>query len=161
MDLTWINVVDTAVKIGLGAIIIAVSGYLVLVKTQSNENDNKIEERFYKLQDEKKYRYIEFLAQSQELIQCNLYTALNPSSVEHQRYLRIFNEVQIISSDEGRVAAFYLMNAVNDFVFLRKNEQEIKLIDNMEKLAREKVSIFQKYAQLEATKIYNKKDLAT
>ncbi|MFT7561785.1 MAG: hypothetical protein ACI93R_003716 [Flavobacteriales bacterium] len=27
MDLTWINVVDTAVKIGLGALISAASGY--------------------------------------------------------------------------------------------------------------------------------------
>lgn len=92
--------------------------------------------------------------QSQELIQCHLYVALEPDSVAYQRYLRTFNEVQIISSDEIRAAAFNLMSAVSSFVFLSKNEQEIKLVDDMVRSAREKVSRFQKYAQLETTKNY-------
>jgi hypothetical protein len=68
MDLTWISVVDTAVKIGFGALITAASGYLVLVRTQSHDEGKELKERFYKLQDEKKSKYVELLAQSQELV---------------------------------------------------------------------------------------------
>jgi len=35
MELTWINVADTAVKIGLGALISALSGYFGLITSQS------------------------------------------------------------------------------------------------------------------------------
>lgn len=33
MELSWIDVVDTAVKIGFGAVITVISGYLVLIKS--------------------------------------------------------------------------------------------------------------------------------
>lgn len=36
MDLTWVNVVDTAVKIGLGAFISALAAYVALNKSQSH-----------------------------------------------------------------------------------------------------------------------------
>jgi gas vesicle protein len=156
MDLTWINVVDTAIKIGFGAIITAVSGYLVLAKTQSHEERKEIKERFYRLQDEKKSKYVELLSQSQELIQCHLYTQSQPDSDKYKSYLRIFNEVQIISNDNIRIAAFNLMTDVSSFIALRKEEQETDLIDAMVKSAREKVSVFQKVAQIEVTKCYQK-----
>jgi 5'-deoxynucleotidase YfbR-like HD superfamily hydrolase len=156
MDITWLNVADTAVKIGLGALISAASGYVVLRKSQSYEESKEVKNRFYKLQEEKKPKYVEFLAQSQELIQSNLFKSTSPDSDEYKLYLRAFNEVQIISNDEIRVCAFNLMSDVGSFVFLRKNEQEIELVDSLVKAAREKVSIFQKAAQLEVTKTYKK-----
>lgn len=113
MDLNWIDVVDTAVKIGFGAIITAVSGYLVLIKTQSHESSKETKKRFYKLQDEKKSKYVEFLSQSQELIQSHLYISAMPDSEKYKRYLRTFNEVQIISSDEVRSVAYKLISAVS------------------------------------------------
>jgi hypothetical protein len=156
MDLTWISVIDTAVKIGFGALITATSGYLVLVKTQSHEESKELKERFYKLQDEKKSKYVELLAQSQELVQSYLFIASEPGSEAYKLYLRTFNEVQIISNDEIRTAAFNMMSDVSYFIILRKNEQETALVDSMIKSAREKVSIFQKIAQLEVTKCYQR-----
>jgi hypothetical protein len=156
MDLTWISVIDTAVKIGFGALITAASGYLVLVKTQSHEESKELKERFYKLQDEKKSKYVELLAQSQELVQSYLFIASEPGSEAYKLYLRTFNEVQIISNDEIRTAAFNMMSDVSYFIILRKNEQETALVDSMIKSAREKVSIFQKIAQLEVTKCYQR-----
>jgi hypothetical protein len=80
MDLTWINVVDTAVKIGLGAFISAVSGYLILTKTQAHEGQKEEKLRYYQLQEEKKLKYVEFLSQSQELIQSHLFIDSSPAA---------------------------------------------------------------------------------
>lgn len=68
MDLTWINVVDTAVKIGLGALISVLAAYIALIKNQSHEDEKEARTNFYKLQEEKKLKYVELLVQSQELI---------------------------------------------------------------------------------------------
>ncbi|WP_018277373.1 hypothetical protein WKI13_11565 [Teredinibacter turnerae] len=154
MDLTWISVVDSAVKIGLGAFISAVSGYLIFVKTKSYERKKESIARFYLLQDEKKLKYVEFLAQSQELIQGHLFIDSKPDSEEYKGYMRTFNHVQIISNDDIRLAAYNVMSDVSAFILLRKNDQEVELIDAMVKSAREKVSYFQKIAQVEVTKKY-------
>jgi len=156
MDLTWINVVDSAVKIGLGAIISAASGYVIFVKTKSYEEEKEAKARFYLLQDEKKSKYVEFLSQSQELIQSHLFTASKPDSEGYKGYMRTFNQVQIISNDDIRLAAYNVMSDVTAFIFLRKNDQEVEIIDSMVKPAREKVSFFQKIAQTEVTKNYEK-----
>ena len=156
MDLTWINVADTAVKIGLGALISALAAYLALIKSQSHDDQKEARAHFYKLQEEKKSKYVELLVQSQELIQANLYTSCTPDSESYKRYLRAFNEVQIVSSDPIRLAAFNLVSDVQAFIFLNKNQQEIELVDKMVTSAREKVSIFQKVAQNEVTKCYQK-----
>ena len=92
------------------------------------------------------------LVQSQELIQSQIYTSCSPDSDAYKKYLRAFNEVQIISNDPIRLAAFNLVSDVQAFIFLNKNQQEIDLVDKMVASAREKVSIFQKVAQDEVTK---------
>ncbi len=53
MDLAWINVVDTAVKIGLGALISAIAAYVALIRSQSYEDKKEARAHFYKLQEEK------------------------------------------------------------------------------------------------------------
>ncbi|WP_082546039.1 hypothetical protein [Rhodanobacter sp. Root627] len=156
MDSSWISVVDTAVKIGLGAMISAVSGYLVLKKKQSHDEQKEAREQFYKLQEEKKSKYVELLVQSQDLIQSHLFSSCTPDSDSYKNYLRAFNNVQIISTDEVRLVAFNLVTDVQGFVFLNKSQQEKQLVDGMVKSAREKVSIFQKFAQEEVTKRYTK-----
>ena len=156
MDLTWINIADTAVKIGLGALISALAAYLTFIKSQSHEDKKEARIHFYKLQDEKKSKYVELLTQSQELIQSHLYSSSSPDSEDYKKYLRAFNDVQIISSDPIRLAAFNLVSDVQAFIFLNKNQQELELVDKMVASAREKVSIFQKAAQEEVTKCYQK-----
>ena len=156
MDLTWINVADTAVKIGLGALIYALFEYLRLINSQLHEDQKDARLHFYKLQEEKKSKYVELLVQSEELIQSHLYSSCSPDSESYKKYLRSFNEVQIISNDSIRTAAFYLVSDVKAFVILNKNQQEIGLVDKMVASAREKVFVFQKVAQDEVTKHYQK-----
>ena len=156
MDLSWINVADTSVKIGLGALISAISGYIVFMKTQSHNERKEEKVHFYKLQEEKKLKYVDFLVQSQELIQSHLYSACTPDSEPYKSYLRAFNEVQIISNDDIRSIAYNVSHDVQSFIFLNKNQQEISLLDGMAQAAREKVAAFQKLAQVEVTKQYSK-----
>jgi hypothetical protein len=156
MDLTWINVADTAVKIGFGALISAFAAYVALIKSQSHEEQKEAKANFYKLQEEKKSKYVELLVQSQELIQSHLYSSCSPDSDTYKKYLRAFNEVQIISSDPIRMAAFNLVSDLQAFIFLNKSQQDIKLVGEMVASAREKVSMFQKVAQVEVTKFYQK-----
>lgn len=156
MDLTWVNVVDTAVKIGLGAFISALAAYVALNKSQSHQDAKEARAYFYKLQEEKKLKYVELLAQSQELIQSHLYSSCSPDSDTYKKYLRSFNEVQIISSDHLRLGAFNLVSDVQTFIFLNKNHPNIELVDKIVAAAREKISIFQKVAQDEVTKCYQK-----
>ncbi|UQG58570.1 hypothetical protein MIH18_12425 [Marinobacter sp. M3C] len=156
MDLTWINVVDTAVKIGLGALISAIAAYIALIKSQSYEDKKEARAHFYKRQEEKKIKYVELLAQSQELIQSHLHKSCPPDSDSIKKYLRAFNEVQIISSDAIRVAAYNLISDVQSFACLNKEQQEIELMSKMVASAREKISYFQKVAQDEVTRRYIK-----
>lgn len=154
MDLSWVNVADTAVKIGLGALIYSFAGYIALIRNQSHEKETENREHFYKLQEEKKSKYVELLVQSQELIQSHLYTSCSADSDVYKKYLRAFNEVQIISDDPIRVAAFNLVSDVERFIIINKNQQDTDSLDDMVASAREKVSIFQKVAQDEVTKRY-------
>lgn len=156
MDLAWINVVDTAVKIGLGALISAIAAYVALIRSQSYEDKKEARAHFYKLQEEKKLKYVELLSQSQELIQSHLYTSCLPDSDLIKNYLRAFNEVQIVSDDAIRVAAYNLIHDVQSFACLNKEQQEVELIDKMVASAREKISYFQKVAQNEVTQCYQK-----
>ena len=61
--------IDSAVKIGLGAFIAAVASYITLRKTHRFEVDSRKEAFFYKSQEERKSVYIDFSAQSHALIQ--------------------------------------------------------------------------------------------
>jgi hypothetical protein len=154
MDLTWINVADTAVKIGFGAIVSGVSAYYILVKTQTNETKKEEKIHFYKFQDEKKSKYVEFVSQSQELIQSYLYTDCARDSEYYKKYLRAYNEIQIISDDAIRIAANNLVLGVSDSIFLNKNNPSPTAESSIFKAANERLSLFQKIAQAEVTKVY-------
>ncbi|UTV88050.1 hypothetical protein KDX00_06100 [Cobetia amphilecti] len=156
MELTLLEIFDTAVKIGLGALISGVTAFLMLMKSQQYEDRKEARVSFYRLQEEKKTKYVELLAKSQELIQQHLNSSCAPDSGSYSDYLRTFNEVQIISSDSIRVAAFNMVSVVQAFIFLNKNDQELDLVDGMAASAREKVTEFQKVVQEEVTQPYEK-----
>lgn len=150
------NVVDTAVKIGLGAFIATFAAYITVIKNHSYEREKELRTVFYKLQEEKKAKYVELLVLSQELIQDHLYSSCSPGADIYKKYFRAFNEVQIISGDAIRVAAYSLVADVQSFASLNKNQQELKLVDGMLASARDKLFCFQKLAQLEVSESYKK-----
>lgn len=146
-----IDIVDTVVKIGLGVFISSVSSYLMLSKQQ--KHDIEKEERFLalKINEEKKLKYVEFLSLSQSLVQSYLRKSCTCDTEEYINYLRIYNEVQILSPDNVRKEAYYLLCAVNEFIVCNKNNPEVELIKRIRKQFDDKLSMFQKIAQLEVT----------
>ena len=156
MDTTWINVADTAIKIGLGSLITAISGYLILSKNHSREDQKENQNQFTKLQEEKKTKYVAFLSQSQGLVQSYLFTSCYADTDEYKSYLHVFNEVQIISPDEVRLAAFNLLKSVNEFIVINKNGLERDLRKALRGDVDKNLGVFQKMAQIEVTKSYEK-----
>uniref|UniRef100_UPI000B35A4F2 hypothetical protein n=1 Tax=Thaumasiovibrio occultus TaxID=1891184 RepID=UPI000B35A4F2 len=120
MDVTWVNVADSAIKIGLGALITAVSGFVVLYKTQSHEKAKEESALFYKQQDERKSKYVEFLSASQSLIYQHLFSVCSCDTEEYLGYLRKFNEVQVIAPNDIQIEAYKLFDSVNNFISLSK-----------------------------------------
>jgi hypothetical protein len=156
MILSWIDVADTAIKIGLGSLIMAFSGYFVLRKTHEYENNKEKKQHFYKCQEERKIKYIDFLSQSQALVQEHLSTNCSCKTEDYKNYLRTYSEVQIISPDKMQIVAYELLSAVNQFIVINKNGIGRDLERNMRKAVNDKSGMFQKMAQIDATQAYDK-----
>lgn len=153
--MNWISVADTAVKIGLGALISAVATYLTLKKAQSFEKEKEAIKRHEILQANKRRIYVEFAASSQALVQGHIETSSNLNSDEYKKYLFILNEVQIISPDIIRLTAYDLSTAVGNFVLINKNQQEAGLLKNMRSSIDASLGLFQKLAQVDVQAEYN------
>ncbi len=54
MECAWVEVIDTAIKIGLGVVIAGISGYVALIKSQSHELKKGRQAQYFDLQTEKK-----------------------------------------------------------------------------------------------------------
>lgn len=152
MNLTLIEVFDTAIKIGLGSIIAAISGYCVLKSTQENEALKERRNRFYKVQEQKSEIYVNFLAQSQALVQTHLSTSCQCDTEEYMAYLKIFSQLQVASSDKVRMAAYPVLESVNAFIVANKNGTDRELEKNMRKSVNDSTGLFQAVAQQEVAK---------
>lgn len=156
MNCTWIEVVDTAIKIGLGAIVAGISGYLALIKSQSHELEKEHRARYFDLQEEKKKKYVEFLAQSQILIQTHIDKMANLESESYLTYLRTFNEIQILVEDKLRMASYDILSSVTSFIIWNKTNQNEEIFDKLKSDALNKIGYFQKLAQADVTHTHTK-----
>ena len=151
--MTWVDVADTAIKIGLGAVIAAVSGYITLRKTQSFEIDKRKEEAFYKQIEERKIAYIEFSALSSTLIKKYEYSSCELSGDDYIAYLTLHAKIQILACDGIRKCMGEAFNSVTSFILLNTTEYELK--DKLRDSAKKSIAVFQVYAQEDITKVYN------
>lgn len=154
MECAWVEVVDTAIKIGLGAVIAGISGYVALIKSQSYELKKGRRARFLDLQSEKKSKYVEFLAQSQILIQTHIAKMANLESDAYLTYLRSFNEIQILVGDELRMAAYEVSLSVTNFIIWNKENPDNEAFQTLKSDALNKIGYFQKLAQSDVTQAY-------
>ena len=139
MECAWVGVIDTAIKIGLGAVIAGISGYVVLIKSQSHELEKGRRARFFDLQTEKKSKYVEFLARSQILIQTHIDKMANLESDAYLTYLRFFNEIQILVGDELRMAAYDVLSSVTTFVIWNKENPNQEAFNTLKSDALNKI----------------------
>jgi len=149
MSITWVEVADTAIKIGFGAIVAAISGYVVLLKGQSHELEKDRRSRYYSLQEEKKAKYVVFLTQSQLLIQTHINKNADLESEAYLNYLRSFNEIQILVGDELRKLAYDVYTSVTEYIVCNKQSQVQEVAKNYKSEALSKIGKFQKLAQLD------------
>lgn len=161
--MNWIEVADTAIKIGLGAFIAAVASVLTILITQKHDLQKRNEDRFYKNQDERKIAYINFSTQSHALLKKYDYQWCNPSEEDYAEYLSSFSKVQILAEDRVRTCATDTLNAVSVYIFFNKSnigsgDPDIgQLHNNLHSKAKESIAFFQKLAQLDITSMCNEK----
>ncbi|EIN7999125.1 peptidase M14 [Salmonella enterica] len=140
MALEWVDVADSAVKIGLGALITIVGGWITLKLTHLHEiRKEAVAQRLREI-DKKTDRYIDFLSSSQLLMQKYLYESCDPGGEDYTDYMQLHNIVSLTSSSELRVYAFDTQAKVSQFILLRKPSD---LIDSYRNAARDSVSMLQ------------------
>ncbi|ECF2367228.1 peptidase M14 [Salmonella enterica subsp. enterica serovar Mountpleasant] len=140
MALEWVDVADSAVKIGLGALITIVGGWITLKLTYLHEIRKEAVAQRLRDIDKKTDRYIDFLSSSQLLMQKYLYESCDPGGEHYTDYMRLHNIVSLSSSSELRVYAFDTQAKVSQFILLRKPSD---LIDSYRNAARDSVSMLQ------------------
>lgn len=157
MLITPIEVLDMAIKIGLGSLITAITGYFVLKKRHSNERHKGKINRYYISQEERKSKYIEFIAQSQSITQKYIDSSCSCQGDDYTDYLRIISEVQIISANHMRVAAYKVYFAVNGYIeFNSSNDYKLSL--KMRKGVNDAVRDFFAVAQVDVSQEFKSKD---
>lgn len=117
----WAAVVDSAVKIGLGAAIAAVSGFYTLRLTHRHETDKDTQLHHRQISERKRLLYVEFLTTSHVLVQKYRDIQCRADGDDYFAYLRLYHELEIVADDPLRICAFNLLNAVNEFIVFRKN----------------------------------------
>lgn len=148
-EITWIEVADSAVKIGFGALIGAVASIITLWLNHKHENrkDQKAQQR--KLADRKKWLYIEFLSESHALLQKYREGPCPANGEDFLNYLRVYHELQITSADIVREGAFHLLNAVTAFIISDNISQELGIVKQLRVKADEEIGKFQLLAKLD------------
>ncbi|EFE95291.1 hypothetical protein [Serratia odorifera] len=140
MSVEWVGVADSAVKIGLGALITIVGGWITLKLTHRHEiRKEAIVQRLLDI-EKKTDRYIDFLSSSQLLMQKYLYDSCDPGGEDYTDYMRLHNIVSLTSTSELRFYAFDTQAKVSQFILLRKPSD---LIDPCRDAARNSVSVLQ------------------
>ncbi|BCU57720.1 peptidase M14 [Enterobacter kobei] len=140
MSVEWVDVADSAVKIGLGALITIVGGWITLKLTHRHEIRKEAVAQRLRDIEKKTDRYIDFLSSSQLLMQKYLYDSCNPGSEDYTDYMRLHNVVSLTSTSELRAYAFDTQAKVSQFILLRKPSD---IIDSCRDAARNSVSVLQ------------------
>ncbi|EOV9576584.1 peptidase M14 [Cronobacter sakazakii] len=140
MELKWVEVADSAVKIGLGALITIVGGWITLKLTHRHELRKEAVAQQLRDIDKKTDRYIDFLSASQTLMQKYLYESCDPGGEDYTYYMRLHNIVSVTSSYELRRYAFDTQVKVSQFILQRKPCDNIDAYRNA---ARDSVSKLQ------------------
>ncbi|KAF6625939.1 peptidase M14 [Pantoea sp. EKM10T] len=143
----WASVVDSAVKIGLGALIAAVASYLTLCKTHRHEirRDKILHQR--QMTERKRLLYLDFLTASSVLTQKYRDTSCNADGVDYFDYQRLYHDVSISSDDEIRLGASNVLYVVNQYIVINKNGQEYELLKKMKEQVNDVLGMFQLLAK--------------
>ncbi|WP_210476480.1 MULTISPECIES: peptidase M14 [Pantoea] len=139
----WVEVADSAVKIGLTALITSVASYLVLKKNHRHEMDKESRALKQAKAEESKANYSQFLTYSLILTQKYRDVSCDAQGSDYIEFLNIYNRIQITSHNSISLGAFNLLCAVNEFIVIRKNEQDRELLRSLRKRIDLRIGEFQ------------------
>lgn len=122
--MTGFEVLDSMVKIGLGALISAGAAYVMHRQNQQHERTKETVLHQRQLAARKKVLYLDFLTTSHVLVQQYRDTQCRADGEDYFAYLRLYHEVEIIANDPLRVCALKLLNAVNQFIVFHKVDRQ-------------------------------------
>ncbi|MDO6785151.1 hypothetical protein Q4583_13605 [Neptunomonas phycophila] len=146
---TWIEIVDTVVKVGLGALISGVFSYLTLLKTKKHEFDLLDKQRRKEDTFEKKDVYLSYLSEAQALVQTYITSSCYCDTPEYKSFLKTYNRLQITAPDPIRAVAHRLLCAVNEFIVINKEGLERDLRKGMRQKIDESLGELQLLAKLD------------
>jgi len=129
----WVEVADSAVKIGLTALITSVASYLVLKKNHRHEVDKESRALKQAKAEESKASYSQFLTHSLMLTQKYRDVSCDAQGSDYIEFLNIYNRIQITSHNSIALGAYNLLCAVNEFIVIRKSEQDRELLKSLRK----------------------------
>ncbi|TDS90411.1 hypothetical protein [Erwinia rhapontici] len=148
--MVWAEVVDSAVKIGLGAAIAALASYFTLDRTYEHElnKDNILLHR--QLTERKRILYVDYLTTAHILTQKYRDVQGTADGDDYFSYLKLYHELQIVAEDPLRICAYNLLNAVNEFICFHKadrNAEDRELFRTMRGKIDEEIGKFQYLAK--------------
>ncbi len=153
-----LDIIDSAVKIGLGALIAGGFSYLTLKKNQAHEITKRAEDTFYQRQKDRRECYVEFVTKSDSLIQKYQYLSCSPDSEDYIDYTEALHEVLILSPEKIQELSSELFNAVTEFVipnFDSNDDIALELKDKLRVRVKEYIFKFHILAKQDVTKNYN------
>jgi len=145
----WTSVVDSAVKIGLGAAIAAIASYGMLRRTQKHEVEKDTAQQRRALIERKRALYLDFLTTSGVLTQKYVRTVCTFDGEDYFAYQRLYHEVQISAGEEIRDKAIDVLIAVNAFLILNKVQADEDLYSTKKMDVSREVSGFELLAREE------------
>lgn len=143
----WTAVVDSAVKIGLGAVIAAIASYVMLRRTHNHEAEKDKVQHQRALIERRRTLYLDFLAASGALTQKYVRTVCTFDGEDYLGYLRLYHEVQISAGEEIRDAAIEILIAVNAFLEINKTQANSEVCNTNKMKVSNEISGFELLAR--------------
>lgn len=122
--MTYVDVLDSFVKIGSGAIVGALASYITLRSNQKHEIAKDITLHQRQISASKKLLYVDFLTTSHVLVQKYRDIQCRADEEDYFAYIRLYHELEIVADDPLRICAFNLLNAVNEFIVFHKADRD-------------------------------------
>ena len=153
--MTWIDVLDTTVKIGLGAVIAAVSGAWTQKVQHSHDYNKRCEEQYYRRQEQRKAQYLEFCGKSYSLLHKYELSVCDIASEDYASYLTSLASVRLIVSKSMRESALEVVNSV--IPCLIDSSTDLELTQSLRQNAKLNIAMFEEQAQEDVTANFEQK----
>lgn len=123
MTVEWVDVADSAVKIGLGSVITFLATCVTLKLTHRHEFKKELIAQRKKELDVKTERYINFLSCSRMMLQKHKFAPFQHDSNDYIEYTRLHEIISVTTENDIRIAVFNAYDAVSKAISMGTAER--------------------------------------